>query len=375
MLQQIDSAIGFATVMLLLSLVITAVVQTVTAVLDLRGHNLRLGIAKLLKQIVPELRKFSPAAKNAGLTLADEVAKAIVTHPSLEVGLTHLKAIRADELIKILDDLASDAPMQPDALSEDIRKTLRTTLSQASAGVRKIEQDVNSWFDTIMDRTSDSFVRHTRITTVAVAAVIVFAVQIDAGAIWRQISTSPELRANLLKISDSTASQADRILAQGPPASLTLQNMATNRSSADEVKALTGAPRDLIRCEDGLNWVRANVPSLSKEFSDNCDGAVVNELKEARSNMQAVSADFSKMQVGIVYPGLQIKGWDTLGIWGQTLWQPAHFLGVLVTVILLSFGAPFWFNTLQELANLKPSTASKIQKESAMQDPADGQSA
>jgi ElaB/YqjD/DUF883 family membrane-anchored ribosome-binding protein len=365
MLQQIDSAIGFVTVMLLLSLVITAVVQMVTAALDLRGQNLRLGIVKLLKQIVPELRKFSPAAKNAGLTLADEVAKAIVTHPSLEVGLTRLKAIRADELIKILDDLASDAPMQPDAVSEDVRRILRTALSQASERVRKIEHDVNSWFDTIMDRTSDSFVRHTRITTIAVAAVIVFAVQIDAGAIWRQISTSPELRANLLKLSDSAASQADRILAQGPPASLTLQNMATNRSNADEVKALTGAPRDLIRCEDGLNWVRTNVPSLSKEFSDNCAGTVVNELKDAKSNMQVVSADFSKTQVGIVYPGLQIKGWDTLGIWGHTLWQPAHFLGVLVSVILLSFGAPFWFNTLQQLANLKPSTASKIQKESA----------
>jgi hypothetical protein len=48
MFVQLDAAIGFATVMLLLSLLITTAVQIVTAVWDIRGHNLRLGIVRLL---------------------------------------------------------------------------------------------------------------------------------------------------------------------------------------------------------------------------------------------------------------------------------------------------------------------------------------
>jgi hypothetical protein len=40
MLEQVDIAIGFSVVMLLLSLLITVVVQAIAAVLDLRGRNL-----------------------------------------------------------------------------------------------------------------------------------------------------------------------------------------------------------------------------------------------------------------------------------------------------------------------------------------------
>ncbi len=42
-LEHLDTALGFAVIMLLLSLLITVLVQTVTAVLGLRGSNLTFG--------------------------------------------------------------------------------------------------------------------------------------------------------------------------------------------------------------------------------------------------------------------------------------------------------------------------------------------
>jgi hypothetical protein len=33
-------------------------------------------------------------------------------------------------------------------------------------------------------------------------------------------------------------------------------------------------------------------------------------------------------------------------------------------VVLLSLGAPFWYNALKQLSNLKPSVTQKIEKES-----------
>lgn len=345
MFQQVDSAIGFATVMLLLSLLITAGVQMVSAALDLRGYYLRLGIVKLLKQIVPELRKFSPQPNGKGTplrTLADEVADAAVHHPSIQVGISRLKAVRLDEVMKILDDLASDTPMQPNALSESARKALVAALAPAIPDgtqtiaaaesvvnallnkfptikkdvqhaidaklipVRKIEHDAAAWFAMIMDRTSDSFVRHTRGITIAVAALLVLAVQVDAGNIWNQLSASPELRANLLKLSDSAAADADRILAAGPNGTQPLE-----------------------------------------------------DVKKNAENLQTVRSDLAKTQLSIIYPGLKLENW------GTTLIMPAHLAGVLVSIVLLSLGAPFWFNTLRQLSNLKPATANKIEKETS----------
>ena len=42
-----------------------------------------------------------------------------------------------------------------------------------------------------------------------------------------------------------------------------------------------------------------------------------------------------------------------------------HFLGTLAMVVLLSLGAPFWFNTLKQLSSLKPTVTQKIEKEAA----------
>jgi hypothetical protein len=42
-----------------------------------------------------------------------------------------------------------------------------------------------------------------------------------------------------------------------------------------------------------------------------------------------------------------------------------HFWGVLASAALLSMGAPFWFNALKTLGNLRPMLASKAQAKPA----------
>ena len=63
MLEQLDTAIAFTVVMLMLSLMITAVVQMISAVLDLRGRNLAAGLENLLRQIEPSLRDTLPMGR------------------------------------------------------------------------------------------------------------------------------------------------------------------------------------------------------------------------------------------------------------------------------------------------------------------------
>src|ERR1700730_4934116 len=55
MLPQVDSAIAFAMVMLILSLIITALVQIVNASFDLRGLNLVWALTRLFHQVDPSL--------------------------------------------------------------------------------------------------------------------------------------------------------------------------------------------------------------------------------------------------------------------------------------------------------------------------------
>src|SRR5437773_8367218 len=95
MLQQLDTAIAFVVVMLLLSLLVTALVQAISALLDLRGRNLTRALTDLFKQIDPELRKgftasgFLAKVKQwiahpfSKTTFATKLADAVSQHPIL----------------------------------------------------------------------------------------------------------------------------------------------------------------------------------------------------------------------------------------------------------------------------------------------------
>src|SRR5215472_8094956 len=131
MLDQLNTAIGFVSVMLLLSMVITILVQAISGLLDLRGHNLVWGLATLFNQISPEAkeegkgRRLLPPGKNN--TAGQELAKAVASHSALKTTTGRMfkaKAIRVDELLGVLQNIASD----PDALSAAAQNLL-TSLS------------------------------------------------------------------------------------------------------------------------------------------------------------------------------------------------------------------------------------------------------
>jgi hypothetical protein len=56
-----------------------------------------------------------------------------------------------------------------------------------------------------------------------------------------------------------------------------------------------------------------------------------------------------------------IGGWDV----------NSHFFGVLFSAMLLSLGAPFWFNVLRQAASLRPIVANLAHDERAAARPAD----
>jgi hypothetical protein len=65
------------------------------------------------------------------------------------------------------------------------------------------------------------------------------------------------------------------------------------------------------------------------------------------------------MQVGVI--DLPTPG-SWMARWSDTR-RPINKLGVLLTAMLLSLGAPFWFNALKNLARLRSLSASKEDSE------------
>jgi hypothetical protein len=431
MLQQLDTAIAFVVVMLMLSLLVTAIVQAISALLDLRGKNLARALTDLFKQIDSAFRKppenTSSSAKFRNwfvhpfskLTLASKLADAVTKHPTVAHGFSRAKAIRKEELLEILKDLCSADParkidtavkdklnqllsrqipgdaqtvgtaqliadqlaLQIPTLKDDAKTTVAAVAAVVVGNIRQLEAGIQKWFDTVMDRASDVFTRWTRIITVALSLLFVVTLHIDAGLILHQISTDPQIKAGLTKMSDSALAQADETLKNGNRASSALIQVA-EKHKGDPVEADLNNATDLVTCAAGESWLKTysiannskvEKDKLVKEFQEACQQRTVAALDKSKDEITKLRHDLATTQLVLIPDG--VTGPTVFDSKDRTICQkldtwfaaythnPRHVLGTLAMVILLSLGAPFWFNALRQLSNLKPAISGKIAKE------------
>lgn len=411
MLQQIDTAIAFAVVMLMLSLLVMAIVQMVSALTDLRGRNLALGLQNLLQQIEPEFRALlyqkdaHGQIVNSDTTIAQHVAEVVVRHPAIAHAGTRAKAVSQSELIRVLQDLCSEHPVAelngaakeklknllnarvpggPDtvasaqALAQQLIAELpgqdaqvKAAVDATFASVSKLDHQLGVWFDTVMDRLSDIFTRKIRVITVAVSVLLVVVLQIDSGEILRQVIYSPELRAKLTEMSDTALSQADKLFDDSERAAAAFADVKKNHSNnpkdTDIVAALAKVPSHLTRCVDGKNALTEatqqlqNAQPLLDEFGNACQDRTKQAMGNAYDEMRGLRVDLEKTDLTIIPASIGGHAvFDSPSDWWNAYGVKRHLLGVLVSTLFLSLGAPFWFNALRQLSNLKPAIAAKV---------------
>jgi hypothetical protein len=422
MLPQLDTAVAFVALMLMLSLLVTAMVQVIAALLDLRGRNLARALASLFEQIDPGLGMLHAETSKARgawkklthpfsrITLATELADAVSTHPILAHTFTRAKAIRKEELVDVVKDLYASQRLSPSVRerldqfvrpgipggvkSIDVAKAVAGKLEaqfpgatvevckafeEALGRVSGFEAGVEKWFDTVMDRASDIFTRWTRTITVVISVLLVVVLHIDAGAILGQLSSSPEIRAGLNKISDSALSQADEVTRRGNRGSAAVEQFLKDRRIAIPDAARSAAP-PLATCAEAAVWlVQVASEALPKEmtaarlrddFGAYCRSKTLGDLEGSEREISAIRAQLAQTELRLVPAGAFGAAGDSYGdrlrVWSSRYTSaPRHLLGTLGMVILLSLGAPFWYNALKQLSNLKPTITQKVEKESA----------
>jgi hypothetical protein len=295
MLELLDSILAFSAVLLGLSLLVTVLVQGLGALVNLRGWALAQGLAELFAQAKIEPRD------------AAELAQKILTHPLVSdstlrnTRLTHwiqASAIRKEELLRLLADA--------EELGIEVSADVRARLDKAASVV-------SVWFDGQMDRVSQTFAHRARSLTITVSFLTAFALHIDASVLLGRMFSDSETRAKLVASVATLEAQAARIT-KAPPSG--------ERAGVDEVRAAAG------------------------------------ELGNLRTTLEASGVDVLPRfgEAANVKAGVHTY-WDYLAWHDGDGWR--HFLGILAAGTLLSLGAPFWFNLLRQLANLRTVLANK----------------
>jgi hypothetical protein len=415
MLRYLDTVIAFAVVMLGVSLLITVVTQMISALFGLRGTNLKWGLQTLIETIEPAT-KLKPAEPKA-LSNAEKLVNQILRHPLISdsafSGITSrfpflgrwklASAIRKQELIVVLQNLY-DLTKDPQTTDEELRKLevpIQQVLTAVSASpisnisgmvadiqrlagdaaavekkavelvksVRNTSQEFALWFDASMDRVSQRFAMQMRWWTVAVALITAFVLHLDALKLLTQFWADPGDRSALVSAADSMVKQADSILVTGNPSTPAVYAKAVSDLKsgplAEVVKSLGEPPPGVLSSrEDVVNWLRTQLAGspqreeVIRHYQSLVDAGL-------QANLSALSDKFKKTRDTLEQAEFELVP-SPYPSWREYMrgYLPSrHFWGTLAAAALLSLGAPFWFNALKSLTNLRPVVAQKQEKE------------
>ena len=401
MLQYVDTVLGFAIVMLLLSLLVTSIVQAAVAWLGTRSKTLECGLQKLLQQVHPSVTEEA----------AQTLAAAVLAHPSIAAdGSQGATAIRYDELMNILRALNESLPDEPKtaqakkaigfaldvrstvlpqfkeeihSLTEELQRSfpghakhVSDAVNSAFKKVADTKTGITTWFNTIMDQTADNFVQKTRHYTRWTAIGLVLLLQIDSLSILQQLVANPETRAQLVQNSQAILDKATEIQTLQQDSAQIASTVLTDLINDANVPALDkvpAVPGDLVTFNQGKQWIAGlkDVNENDKQiWLDRFENQFERENTASFLALQA-STDQIKAYLDESRLNLFAAPWFNPDYPWRDLFGPEspvsllgllrRAVGLIMSIIFLSLGAPFWYNTLRQVSSLRPLIAGKVE--------------
>lgn len=308
-LHTLDILIGLFTVFLLFSTICTAIVEAIAAWRGVRSKN--------LESALKEFISGNPAGNNNVVTqfydhpLIKSLSKNEDGRPSYIPAKTFRQVIESlvmgasagSNLIESIRQLPDD--------KTNLTGILKTLANEADGDEQRLRLALESHFDAVMDRASGWYKRHAQNVTYAVAVVLVLSFNVDTLVLVKQLSSNPEVLQKLLTVTEEQVKGDDK-----------------------------GSTSCVIKSPE-------------------------EQLKEATCKTESALRIQHDVVNGLISAGVSI-GWND---WDE-FYDAFHFhwlakiAGLLISIIAVSLGAPFWFDILQRFmqiraAGQKPGTPKK----------------
>lgn len=263
-------------------------------------------------------------------------------------------------------------------------------------------EGLGAWFDHVMGRASQRFTVQARLITVVVSCLFVFGARFDAVRLLQSMSQGAELRAQLAATATGIDKQAEQF-AHSKPGSRTVvpeayraamvsilrpvsKEASTNNESGEgkpsprrrgrakerEKAAPPAAPAEdnvtagakskamhelesvtgFASREEAESWLRATLDvnpareKLAAAYQLEVNAELVSDADRLIDQSASLKRELARSQFKLFQ--------DAQGSSGIS--------GFLVTIAMLSLGAAFWYNKLQNAASLRPRTATKQER-------------
>ena len=311
----LDIAMGMVFLFVLVSLLCSAVNEMLAQVFRMRSKNLEAGLGNLLQS-------------GEGNKLVDDLYKHPLINGLSKEGQKPSYIPPKNFTLALMDIMTGNTgklPSDNKALIETIEKqslfakteagkSIILLLHEAGDDAEKARKNLEGWYNDAMDRVGGWYKQKTQIVIFAVALIVCTALNIDAikisETLWRDIALRQAL-VEMASSADITSLMAQQPAEQKPP------ELPDNPVEADTATTRADAIKEI-------------------EQSARTAGALIGQIRELH------------LPIGWKKPDDQ---WAFAGF-GFMEWL-VKILGILITTFAGSLGAPFWFQLLNKIVDLR----------------------
>jgi hypothetical protein len=343
-------AIAFITIILLLSVLVTSLTQLTQAVFRLRARNLMKGISAVIikaqtkpgkeptKDNIKEAKNKATQILNApNIALVNRVA-----NPSSTLGwLLGPKTswVEAEDLPEAIKWVEKEE--KPETNDEDVEDVEQES-QQITQDFKRIDRPMRKRFQLIM-----------RWWTLVWAFLVAFLFQVSTPALLGELSQDAARRERIVAGVDHIIAHTEESLTRqnyedaADEALQVLQMRYPQHQELIERASGVGVTREYIVEE--LKLVLKDVPERVKmvmQYRDLLDRLAAEQLEEAKTEAEYAIQRLGQYDIRVWSQGLSFYEDDSGVRWNA-------ILGVLITAVLLSFGAPFWYEQLRNVVALR----------------------
>ena len=255
-----------------------------------------------------------------------------------EIELLHAAGITLKEALAFARELAAQYPDPLSNIQEglkrlpegDTRETLlvlvdktRREVAEVSHQAEAFRQNLEDWFNSSMDRVGGWYKRWTQRVLLALSTVIVIATNADTVMLVERLSKDNILRASVVAAAEET-------IRTGP----------------------VPVPAEPSHAGAASGFATPAIPQPATPLESAAPGKAINDTPDLQKIMR--TAEELKLPVG----------WSgnpkDAGYFPWPAWTPEYArwvfykgIGLFISILAVSLGAPFWFDTLSKFVNLR----------------------
>lgn len=292
--------LGVVFVLLMLSLLATTIMELVASFMKLRGRNLKKALSNMLVGLKKDSDEqddsmFNKFTENALYRQLCHRYGSSTSEPPSYVSSDAFQSILFDVLLDG-DDLEETTIKQKiDELeNDDLKRVLTQLMRDADGKLDGFKDNINVWYNNVMDRSSGWYKRTTQKIIMIVGLVIAVTLNADTLAIYERLETNPEVLEKIVELAENHVDKETNTI-KIPQGEITFM-----------------------------------------ESKENLQQFIDNEIAAIKSPL-----------------GL---GWKNIDMENASIYDwMVKALGWLVTALAISLGAPFWFDILRKLVSIRSS--------------------